>query len=660
LRWYQLVPVQGDADYDLSGYLATEEAAGLGASLQINFLDAAGQPIAGNVAAHRGGTRGWEKVALRARSPANATQAVISAGLDGRGQAWFDDLALAPADGAPFAIEVDASAIAGPIRSLQGVNAGPRPIVGWEGLADVSDGYRDLGVDYVRTHDYYGPADMHVIFPDPNADPALASSYNFTSTDRELAAVKATGADILFRLGYSCCDIVEYVPPDRHAAWAEVARHVVMHYNAGWAPNPKEPAGFYWNIRYWEVWNEPDLDAFWTGADQEYYQLYAATARAIEAYDPALKVGGPALADDDHENFVRGFLAYCQANQAPLDFFSWHSYSTDPYDASRQAARLQNLLDEYGFSSAELILDEWNYTAGAPRDEYWNARGAAWTASVLAYLQDTRITISNRYRGNGGGDGGRWFGLFYDNGAYKKPAYTYRAFRWLLETPVRLAAAGSDTQGYAVLAGKSPDDRTVHILVGDLQSARTAYTLTVANLPWGAGQPYRYERYLLDETHDLTLAEAADVPAGSASFVAAEAMAAPSVQLIRLALQSGAPTPTASATATASPTGMPTLTSTSTSTSTASPTPPSRCVRDANANGIGDVVDIMTTAADADCLLYLPLVVANWRRPWPTATPTTTASATATASPTRTPTATPSPTLPLSHQPARPIPASAC
>jgi hypothetical protein len=74
-------------------------------------------------------------------------------------------------------------------------------------------------------------------------------------------------------------------------------------------------------------------------------------------------------------------------------------------------------------------------------------------------------------------------------------------------------------------------------------------------------------------------------------------------------------------------------------------------VRDANANGIGDVVDIMTTAADADCLLYLPLVVANWRRPWPTATPT--ASATATASPTRTPTVTP--TLPFSPTPTPPF-----
>ncbi|MFQ5594736.1 MAG: hypothetical protein ACE5HA_11375, partial [Anaerolineae bacterium] len=41
------------------------------------------------------------------------------------------------------------------------------------------------------------------------------------------------------------------------------------------------------------------------------------------------------------------------------------------------------------------------------------------------------------------------------------------------------------------------------------------------------------------------------------------------------------------------------------------------CVGDVNANGIGDVVDIQTTAADLTCHVYLPLVAAQWRQPWP-------------------------------------------
>jgi hypothetical protein len=67
------------------------------------------------------------------------------------------------------------------------------------------------------------------------------------------------------------------------------------------------------------------------------------------------------------------------------------------------------------------------------------------------------------------------------------------------------------------------------------------------------------------------------------------------------------PTPTSTVTATPIPTATPTQTI-------------SQCVRDVNANGIGDIVDIQATASNLDCLLYLPLVTANWRQPWPTPT----------------------------------------
>jgi len=66
------------------------------------------------------------------------------------------------------------------------------------------------------------------------------------------------------------------------------------------------------------------------------------------------------------------------------------------------------------------------------------------------------------------------------------------------------------------------------------------------------------------------------------------------------------------------------------------------CMQDANGNGVGDVVDIMTTASDLSCHIYLPVVAANWRQPWPTPTadsgpPTATPTLTATVAPTATP-----------------------
>ena len=42
-----------------------------------------------------------------------------------------------------------------------------------------------------------------------------------------------------------------------------------------------------------EVWNEPNLQVFWTGTEGDYFDLYDASARAVKAVDPAFEVGGP-------------------------------------------------------------------------------------------------------------------------------------------------------------------------------------------------------------------------------------------------------------------------------------------------------------------------------------------------------------------------------
>lgn len=42
---------------------------------------------------------------------------------------------------------------------------------------------------------------------------------------------------------------------------------------------------------FFEVWNEPNLKAFWTGTRKDYFKLYRVTAHAIKEIDPSLKVG---------------------------------------------------------------------------------------------------------------------------------------------------------------------------------------------------------------------------------------------------------------------------------------------------------------------------------------------------------------------------------
>ena len=76
-----------------------------------------------------------------------------------------------------------------------------------------------------------------------------------------------------------------------------------------------------WNF---EVWNEPNLPFFWSGKQQDYFDLYKATAVAIKSIDPAIAVGGPATSGG---KWVDDFARFCAQSNAPVDFISTHAYA---------------------------------------------------------------------------------------------------------------------------------------------------------------------------------------------------------------------------------------------------------------------------------------------------------------------------------------------
>ena len=79
---------------------------------------------------------------------------------------------------------------------------------------------------------------------------------------------------------------------------------------------------------YFEVWNEPDLQVVFYAEDRDsYFRLYEATARAVKAVDPELKVGGPATSGS---KWVASFLRFCKENDVPVDFVTTHQYAGNP------------------------------------------------------------------------------------------------------------------------------------------------------------------------------------------------------------------------------------------------------------------------------------------------------------------------------------------
>lgn len=464
-------------------------------------------------------------------------------------------------------LHIDASKTVGRIRSFQGLNGPPEPEIA--GYPNLVQQYKDLRVNQVRTHDYMGPTDIDAkftlnnpmlkwlipddneraqvvkagnistIFPDWSADPEKPGSYNFGPTDKFLTAIHESGAEVYYRIGRSWgADNVD--PPPDFDKYASVVKHVAMHYNQGWAN------GFHYGVRYWEFWNEPEA-LFWSGTPQQFYSLYEKTALALKSVDSNLKVGGDAKAiASNPDSYREGFIDYCDAHHLPLDFYSWHTYansSADPYDAVRLGREIRTLLDTHGYPKAESILSEWNLTADFTDKQklrLQSMENAAYIGVVLTYLQDAPIDYAHFYRGDA-----VWMGLFDLKGGYFKTAYAFKAMGEMLDTPQRLAVEGTDTFGFAALAGRSSDGRKIHILISnyaipaDLKPddsklpddvAKTAplpdfskfkflprrtdivyrnnmgYNLTIDHLPWGKGT-FSIKRYRLSTMEDLQLVE---------------------------------------------------------------------------------------------------------------------------------------------------------
>jgi xylan 1,4-beta-xylosidase len=110
-------------------------------------------------------------------------------------------------------------------------------------------------------------------------------------------------------------------PPRDYAQWAVLIRDIVRHWVERYGLG---------EVRQWffEVWNEPNLTAFGSGKQSDYFELYRYTAEAIKGVDKMLKVGGPATADNA---WIDDFLAFCKTNDLPADFVSTHHYPTDAF-----------------------------------------------------------------------------------------------------------------------------------------------------------------------------------------------------------------------------------------------------------------------------------------------------------------------------------------
>jgi xylan 1,4-beta-xylosidase len=317
----------------------------------------------------------------------------------------------------------------------------------------------------------------------------------------------ASGSEIVFHYRSNV------TPPKDYGQWDTLIQKLVGH----WVDRYGLGEVSQW---FFEVWNEPNLSAFWSGSQQEYFRLYHHTAEAIKGVDPALRVGGPATADNA---WIEPFLDFCEGHRLPLDFVSTHFYPTDAFGeigadtetqlahAGRGVMRQKAEQVRHQVGDRPLYYTEWSVSSN-PRGPYHDVPFAAAFATRIIMTVSGLVqgysywTFSDIFQENyfpslpfqGG------FGLLNIHGI---PKPVYRAFQLLhqLGDEQWEVEGEHDTIDAWVVSKKGADgssNPTVQVLMTNHAAPRHPIRTELASVALtGMPEPRGVHIQRIDETH---------------------------------------------------------------------------------------------------------------------------------------------------------------
>lgn len=248
---------------------------------------------------------------------------------------------------------------------------------------------KECGFKYIRMHGLLSD-DMAVYYEDKNGKPG----YNFMYVDVLFDFLHSIGMKPFVELGFMPSGLASggktifwwrgnVTPPKDYEKWGALMKALAEHFTERYGAD---------EVRTWyfEVWNEPNLDGFWAGTQQDYFKLYTYSAKAIKSVNTGYRVGGPGTAGAAWEPEM---IAYCYKNNVPLDFISTHAYGVkqgyldefgnagtvldkDPMSVSGDVIQSRNEIEQSAMPGLELHYTEWSssYTPADPlHDSYHEA-----------------------------------------------------------------------------------------------------------------------------------------------------------------------------------------------------------------------------------------------------------------------------------------------
>lgn len=152
-----------------------------------------------------------------------------------------------------------------------------------------------------------------------------------------------------------------YCPADINT-WLTYVQNVVERYDGdGFQDAPNSP-----RLAYWEVWNEPNISAFWPPKPdvEEYLDLLVQTHTTIKSADPTAKVILGGLAGPGVNKDGEGFLPaiYEAGGAGHFDIVSIHIYIHPTEggieDVQESIAATRAVMDNYGDTETPIWLTE--------------------------------------------------------------------------------------------------------------------------------------------------------------------------------------------------------------------------------------------------------------------------------------------------------------
>ena len=399
-----------------------------------------------------------------------------------------------------------------------------RPIIGSEHLAlllrgagpgghdvgeELSEAFRivrdELGTRMVRAHAIFD--DSLGVYREVDGHP----THEFEKVDAALGRLLETGLRPVVELSFMPHDLAadpdrtvfDYrgiiSPPRDLERWSELVVALVRHLIERFGRD---------EVRSWafEVWNEPNLRVFWAADEAAYFDLYAASVRAVRSVDSTLRVGGPATAA---VGWIDDLLAHAERERLPLDFLSTHTYGLPPLDLRPIAARFRR-------SDLPLWWTEWGVSPkhGSPiNDSAWAAplvcrgmRSAAGRLESLAYwvASDHFVELGEPERLFHGG-----FGLLTIGNLRKPRFWAIRILELLGEREVQAGLTGDGAGGLVeAWASKDPDGRiAIALWNGTIDQSKAdgdplldrTIAMTVAGL--GGAPAWRVRHSRIDPAH---------------------------------------------------------------------------------------------------------------------------------------------------------------